>query len=41
MIIMYASNFLSKEQNILGQEHIKKMLPITRELEYSQTWDFR
>ena len=35
----YALFFSSGEENIVGQGHIKKMLPTTRELKYSQIWD--
>ena len=37
--MMHALYFLSGEETIVGQGHIKNMLPITRELEYSQIWD--
>ena len=36
---MQALYFLYEEENIVAQAHIKKMLPITQELEYSQIWD--
>ena len=39
MIIMQALYFLYGEENIVAQAYIKKMLPITQELEYSQIWD--
>ena len=40
MIIMQALYFLYGEENIVAQAYIKKMLPITQELEYSQIWNF-